>query len=211
MAKTFEELITAIQENENPSIIATKINIFISNKLREGELSLYEAYTLNGEVLNLERRVYTKMVWRRTTRISNCIAFVNQILIAILFDEIEYSEKLKEMAKEAFKLNTEKRSHYIMDNFDMYINAANNEELLKEIAGKRVRYDIALEKYLAGKRVTRDEWKEFQEDNGPFLTETFPLDKFEPENLLLSKETFNEEKKLSKEVEDVIVEIAMKW
>lgn len=191
--------------------MASNISCFMYDKLKKGELSLYEAYTLKREILNLERKAYTRVSWKQNTGIRECIAFINPIMLAVLFDETEYCEKLKEMAWEAFRLNKEKRSHYVMDNFEIYIDAANNEELLKEISDTRARYNVALEKELAGKKLTKAEAKEFDYDNGPFLTETFPNDFFEPENLLLSKETFKADKTLSEDVVDIIVQVGIKW
>lgn len=188
-----DELIDIIQEKSNPISIASHITYYILDNLKEGSICLYEAYSLNGEVIQLDRMGYTQSAWHYKVYIRTCITFINQRMLALLFNDMEYAHMIKKLAMETKELNTEKRPHAIMDNFEQYLEIENHEELLRKIECDRKNYD------------------NLSDDDGPFLNEVFPFHFFEPEKFLLSKETFREEKKLSKEVEDIIVEVGMKW
>ena len=67
------KLIQDVNNVAHPTIKALHISRFIVSGLKSGELSLYEAFLLNSEVIKFERLSYIQPAWTKQVIISNCI------------------------------------------------------------------------------------------------------------------------------------------
>lgn len=194
LVEEIETLKNIIKQESNPLVIANKISYFLSNALREDKISLFEAYLLNMEELRFRRMGYTQTTWNGRVRISTCLSIINQKLLSQIFGEDIVAEKLKGWGLEAYKLNKEKREHYIIDNFNLYLDAQNSPELLKKLVDVRKNYE------------------KLSDDKGPFHNEVFPYHYYSPEDILLGNTEMNVlEKTLNSNIEELLVELNLKY
>jgi hypothetical protein len=133
MRKGIEILINSIKNINNPVVIADKISHFVIDSLRDDTISLYEAYVINSEAVRFKRLGYMQPAWNERVRITICLSLLNQKLLSHIFNENESAEKIKVWGVEAYKLNKEKRSHYIMDRYNLFLDANSNPLLLTEM------------------------------------------------------------------------------
>lgn len=186
------KLIQEVKSAANPNIKAIKLSWYVTDLLKKDTLTIYEAYLLYEEILNYKREGYKLPAWNGRVQISNCLEIINQRLLAIAFRELEYAEVLKNWGREAFQLCKEKRTHYIMDRFEEFINMdENNKALLQEL------FDI------------RKKYTKLNFNKGPYHVEAFPYHYFEPERILLEKRDLTSEKVMSKDVETILVELSI--
>ncbi|MDE6251940.1 MAG: hypothetical protein K2M78_04765 [Lachnospiraceae bacterium] len=187
-----DELLEMINQTENKSILAAELSWFISDALKTNSINIYEAYLLNGEVLANRRKSYLQPAWNEKVQISTCLGILNQRLMALVFRKTLYAEQLKEWGLEAFKICGEKRPHYIMDRYrefiDINVSSDNDVELLRELIHIRERYDFC------------------SYDEGPYHTEVFPYEDFEPENLLINHISIDENE-VRDEIQNVLIEL----
>ena len=184
------KMIQDIKNVENPNMKAIKLSWYVTDLLKKDVLTIYEAYLLHGEILKYKREWYRLPAWNGRVQISNCLEIINQRLLAIAFGESEYAEALKEWGREAFRLCREKRTHYIMDRFEEFINMDEDEEaLLQELLDVRKKYT------------------KLSFNKGPYHVEVFPHHYLEPEKILLDKRDLSAEKVLSKYIETVLAEL----
>jgi len=181
-----DNLINSIKKTDNPILKANYISYFISDAFRENQITLYEAYVLNLEIIKLDRISYTQPAWNRDVRISTCLSILNQYLLAKIFDNNAGAEMLKKIALEAFLLNKEKRSHYIMDHYKSYFETNNLEKLLQQLL------DI------------RNNYNNLSDDFGPYHNEVFPYHFYSPEKILLEKSN-SLDQIISNEVENILI------
>lgn len=87
--------------------------VFRSDGLRDGNISLYEAFMLNSEEIKFRRVGYTRPAWNGRIRKGTCLAILNQKLIPHIFKEQAEIDKLKAWGQEAYIQNTEVRAHYV--------------------------------------------------------------------------------------------------
>jgi hypothetical protein len=179
-------LINNIKSTADPLLIANKISYFISDAFRENQITLYEAYVLNLEIIKLNRISYTQPAWNRNVRISTCLTILNQYLLAKIFDNSEGAKMLEKIALDAFEVNKEKRPHYIMDQYKSYFETNNIEKLLQELL------DI------------RNNYGNLSDDVGPYHIEIFPYHFYSPEKILLEKSN-SLNQIISKEVENILI------
>ncbi|ULL16588.1 hypothetical protein DVH26_20355 [Paenibacillus sp. H1-7] len=193
MKNEAEILKNHIERETNPLIIANKISYFLSDCLRDGNISLYEAFMLNSEEIKFRRMGYTRPAWNGMVRIGTCLAILNQKLIAHIFKEQSEIDKLKAWGQEAYNQNTEVRAHYILDRYAQYLEETDSPVYLENLLSIRNSYDQLIP------------------DAGPYHTEMFPYHFFSPEEILLKKNSKDEYKKdLEGEIEDMIVELNLK-
>lgn len=164
-----EKLICHIKNEIDPLIVANKTSYFLSEALREGKVSLYEAYLLNWEEIKYRRMGYTQLAWNGRVRIATCLTILSQKLLAHIFDEQTGAEKLKAWGLEAYNLNNERRAHYILDRYNLFLDTNESPELLESLLD------------------TRNNYGELSTDEGPYHTEVFPYHYFSPEEKLLEK------------------------
>ncbi|GMK47065.1 hypothetical protein PghCCS26_41950 [Paenibacillus glycanilyticus] len=190
MNSEVEILISQIKNQINPIIIANKISHFVSDAMREGKISLYEAYMLNWEEIKHRRLGYIQRAWNGRVRIATCLAILNQKLLAHIFDEQPGAEELKAWGLEAYNLNIEQRTHYILDRYHLFLDTNGSQDLLGKLLDIRNSYD------------------RLSDDNGPYHTEVFPYHFFSPEEILLGRKSGIELKKdLDESIEQLILEL----
>lgn len=185
-------IIQTIQQKHNPMIVASEVSSFTSKALREGEINLYEAYLLNWEIIKLNRKGYTQPGWNSKVSISDCLALLNQKLLSHIFEGISVTENICNLCLEAYGLNDEKRKHYLMDRYTLFLQAQNSPLLLQEL------------------QLTRNNYDKLSDDNGPYHNEVFPFDEFSPEKILLDNNFHLYEKTLQDEIVEIIVELNLK-
>lgn len=186
------ELLEELKKEDNPLNIAIEISSFVAELFRNGQMTLYEAYSVYWEAIKYERKGYLQLTHRNYVRISTCITILNQKLLADIFDDRAASNMLKQWAVEAYKLNNEKRPHYIIDRFMEFLSANERPELLEELLQVRKNYE------------------KLSFNDGPYHCEEFPYDCYSFEEILLDNEllkSFRNNKTLSEEIENLIVEI----
>lgn len=182
-------LLEALSQTPNPDVRGGRISFYLSDVRKEYPLTLYEQYILETERVSYERQAWTKPGWPRRAGISDLIRLLNMKMMALLFREKEAAEMWDSWGREAYRLNQEKRPHYILDNYPAFLEAGKNPE--------------ALTKLLAMRRSKR---KPFA--NGPYHDEHFPGEQCAYEELLLQSRFFTEEvKKIRGEIEELLVEL----
>lgn len=87
MKEDINTIIQAVKGTDNPKLKAARLSLYLSNMLREKEINIYEAYLLNGEVINYEREGYILPAWNGWVSISTCLEFMNQRLLALAFKD----------------------------------------------------------------------------------------------------------------------------
>lgn len=190
MTDDFNKILLDVRGTDHPSIKANRLSAFLSKLLKEKSIDIYEAYLLNGEIINYEREGYTLPAWNGIANISRCLAILNQRLLALAFKDDEYANVLKEFGIEALSLCNEKRVHYIMDKYIEYININyESKDLLQYL------YDI------------RQDYDELSFDDGPYHNELFPYDFYVPEKILLDGEDLQSRKRVSTDIEILLVEL----
>lgn len=192
MQEDFNKVLQDVRNTDNPGVKAIRLSMHLSNMLRTDKISIYEAYLLNGEVINYEREGYIMPAWNGRVNISICLAILNQRLLALAFKDAEYANILKEFGLEALHLCKEKRKHYIMDNYIEYINID-----YKSINFLQYLYDI------------RQDYNELSFDDGPYHNERFPYDYYVPEKVLLDKEELQNKKNISSDIEELLIELSI--
>lgn len=185
-------LIAVVRGEKNPIVVANNINYFLSDAMRENTISLYEGYLLNWEILRFRRFGYTNSGWGRKVRITICLELMNQKLLAHIFDEAVSAQRLEEWGLEAYRLNDERRPHYIMDNYLNYLNANNYPDLLFNL------------------QKIREQYQQLSFDDGPYHNEVFPAHHYSPEAILLGQQELHIDKKLNEVIEELIYEINMR-
>ncbi len=184
------KVIQAIKDTDNPKIKAYKLTSYLSDLLKKQKITIYEAYLLNGEILNYMREWYRLPAWNGWVQISTCLEIFNQRLLAVAFKEMEYADLLKKWGREALQLCTEKRQHYIIDRFAEFMDIdENSDALLQELLDIRKKY------------------MSLSDNKGPYHIEAFPYHYFEPEKVLLEKKDMTGEKSISTDIETLLVEL----
>jgi len=186
-----KELKEDIESSENPRVISISLMFFLSDALSEESVSLYEAYSINGYRLRFERLGYIQPAWQGRVQISSCIALLNHYLLASYFDEEKEKERFREWLLESVRLNEETREHYIIDRIEDFLDTTTQGDALRELQRIRKVYDS------------------LSDELGPFHNESFPDHCYSPEDLLLSG-ACSHSKKLSKAIEDLIVQLEIK-
>lgn len=184
-------VINEVKEEEHPAVKASKLKFYISDNLRNKKLNIYEAYLLQCEVISYTRDSYLMPAWNNKVQISTCLEILNQKLLALAFNDMNYVNLLKEWGIEALHLCGEKRTHYIMDKYDKFLNINyDSKDLLLELLNIRKKYDL------------------MSYDDGPYHVEVFPAHYFEPERILLEGIDLSKEKFISKDTETILIELS---
>lgn len=185
-------VINNIKEVCNPAIKANRLLLYLNDLLKKQEITIYEAYLLQGQIINYMRDWYKQPAWGGWVQISTCLEIMNQRLLAVAFKDVDYAKTLKEWGSEAFRLCEEKRTHYIIDRFEEFINVDENANAL-----------------LQGLLDVRKKYARLSAGEGPYHVESFPFHYFEPEKILLEKMDMANEKNISKDVETILVELSI--
>lgn len=180
-----KELIVKLEEKENPSVKAALLSRYVSISLKENDIVLFEAYTIYKEVMKLIRQSYIGLGWNEAVRITTCLQMLNMKMMAYLFGELKSVASFDTLSKEAYKLNAEKRQHYILDYYYHYLDFVNNKDVLKKMS-----------------EVRKSGSKPF--DKGPYHTEVFPFEYCSPEELIMSSDLLNN-KIMREDIENLII------
>lgn len=192
MKDDMELLINKIKSEINPVLIASDISGFVACSLRKDKITIYEAFMINMEALRFARLGYMQPAWGHSVSIDDCMSILNQKLLAHVFEEHRCAEKLKEWGLEAYSLFKLKRHHCIMDEYLSFLDANNSPKLLDKL------------------QTYRDYYQDLSFDEGPYHFEDFPYLYFSPEKELLeNKGKVEYDKRLSEDIEDLIVELNM--
>lgn len=175
--KLIDDFLIKLKSLNSISAISLNIGILISDLLRIDAITLYEGYVLNTEYLKYRRKFYLEPMQNRSVRISDLLRILNQIHLALAFEEINCVELFNCWLIEAKELNEENRQHEIASNLD-YFNGVNREGLQRLLE-------------------IRELYDKLSDNDGPFPIEQFPYHFYRPEALLLQTDTLTLEKTLS--------------
>lgn len=185
------KLLEELKEKYVPAVRHNCITFYAGKARRDGQINLYEEYLLNSEALAFERQSYLLPAWQGKVGISNLIKLLNTKMMALLFREEAAAKKWEAWGMEAYKLLQEKRPHYIADHYLEFLRAEDSPQLLEELLKAR-----------------NSRRRPF--DNGPYHDERYPFENCAYEERLLKKDYFSDEEKvMSGDVEDILVEISM--
>ena len=182
-------LLAALEETQNPSVRGLRIGFYLRDARVDRQVTLYEQYLLETERLSLEHQACVQPGWADRVGISHLVSLLNMKMMALLFQEKEAAEMWDAWGMEAYRLNQEKRPHYILDDYPTFLRAEKNPE--------------ALEKLLARRKSRR---KPFS--NGPYHDECFPWDQCAYEEMLLEGRVFpNGDKKICDDIEELLTDL----
>lgn len=191
----YNKILQDVRNTDNPAIKAIRLSVHLSDMLRENKINIYEAYLLQGEIISFRREGYILPAWGSTAQcstvqISDCIAILNQRLLALVFEDYKYADLLKDFGIEALHLCKEKRAHYIMDDYMEFINInAGADSLLYKLYNARQNYNS------------------LSDEEGPFHVEEFPYHYCELEKILLGKGNLQSMKSISGDIETLLIEL----
>lgn len=180
-----KELIEKLEEKENPAVKASLLSRYVSISLKANDITLFEAYSIYKEVMKLIRQSYMGLARNEVVRITTCLQILNMKMMAYLFGESNSVEFFDILAKEAYKLNVEKRQHYILDHYYDYLDFANNKDAPKKM-----------------REIRKSRSKPF--DKGPYHTDVFPFEYCSAEELIMSSELLNS-KIMREDIENLII------
>jgi hypothetical protein len=146
--------------------------------------------------MKIKRLAYTQPIWRDTSDIDTCLKWLNLKLLAHIFNENETAMKLKAYALEAYKLNGETRTHYIVNKYTEYLEANTNVPLLQEMLKIRKNYN------------------KLSFDFGPYHNEDFPWDHYSPEEILLDenkRKAYENDKSIQEDLEELFVYLFVRF
>ena len=182
-------LLAELAQTPNPGVRSVELNSYLRDGREKHQFTLYEQYILEIESVSYDRQFRTQPAWVCRTGILDLIKILNMKMMALLFQEKKAAEMWDAWGMEAYRMNQEKRPHYILDDYPAFLRAEQHPE--------------ALEKLLAARRSRR---KPF--NDGPYHDEYFPYEQCAYEELLLQGKTFPEkDKKLRGEIEELLVEL----
>lgn len=184
-------LIEELKKTQVPAVRRDVITFFIRDAERAGEINLYEEYSLNAEALTFERQSYMLPAWKRKVGILDLLPLLNMKMMALLFQEEAAAKMWESWGMEAYNINCEIRPHYILDKFQSFLHAEDHPQLLEELLKVR-------------------DSRHHPFSKGPYHDEYFPYDLCRYEELLLGKKRFSQDEKvISSEIEELLVEICM--
>ena len=185
-------LLTKIKPIEHPVLIGLRISYFIADALKQRTLSLYECFLLNDEYLDFQRTGYIQPAWNFKVSIKICIELLNQALLARIFNEADLLKKYTEWGMEAYRLNGEKRKHYILDSYPKLLDVNEHRDLLEDLVKVRNRFPNIGDSY------------------DPCHVESFPYEFYSPEGILLGHDKTEHPKDVSNEIANLIGEIVLR-
>lgn len=182
-------LIEELKLQISPGGIEICLGKYIADGLREGQLSLYEAFLLQAEALGFLNMAYTQAAWNRKVGISILLKILNMKMLSVLFQDKSGANVWTECGIDAYKRNQEVRPHYIVDEYLTYLKAEDKPVYLQRLL-----------------KVRQQKKRSF--NKGPYHDEVFPYSECNYEELLLNNKRFpSEEKQISEIVENFLVEL----
>lgn len=175
----------------NPLVVANEIGFYISDNLRNQSISLYSAFLLHQDELNLKRMGYRQPAWRHRLSISGVLALYMQYLFGLSCGEANVARKAAEWLEEDLPMLGEKRNHYIWNCLTALPVTEPPKEQLTKLSRVRSRYEV------------------LSDDDGPYHTEVFPYDYYSPEDVLLGRSSATVKRDtVEPEVEELMLAIS---
>lgn len=185
------DLIATLKEENVPDNRGMRILLYAHAARNDKQINLYEEYLLVAEALTFDRQSYMQAAWNRNVYIMHLLPLLNMKMMALLFQDQTAAKMWESWGMEAYSINREIRPHYILDNYQSFLYAEDNPQLLEELLKVR-------------------DSRHHPFSKGPYHTEYFPYHLCRYEELLLRKKLFSQDEKIvSSEIEDVLVEIYM--
>lgn len=182
-------LLSELGETSRPSSRSISMIGYLRDARKDQQITLYEYYLVETERVSFEHQACVQPGWPDRVRISHLIRLLNMKMLALLFQEREAAEMWDAWGMEAYRLNQEKRPHYILDDYPTYLRAEQDPAVLSKLLAKR-----------------KSRRKPF--DNGPYHDECFPWDWCVYEEMLLEGRYFGQEdKKIGGEIEELLAEL----
>ena len=181
----YSELIKRIKSHDHPSTKSRKIAIFINDKLREKEITVYEGYLLNQECLRFLEKALFEAAWNEEPSVYDIIHFLNQKLLSHVLKE--KTDGLEAVLNKLSK-RVERKSHYIVGLYPQLICNPPTKEALEEL--DIIRKDKNIPDYCY-----------------PHHASSFPGEDFNTEKALL--ECTSLDKNVKPEIIDLIVELSL--
>lgn len=182
-------LLSELGETLRPSSRSISMIGYLRDARKDQQITLYEYYLVETERVSFEHQAYVQPGWPDRVRISHLIRLLNMKMLALLFQEQEAAEMWDAWGMEAYRLNQEKRPHYILDDYPTFLRTEQDPAVLSKLLAKR-----------------KSRRKPF--DNGPYHDECFPWDWCVYEEMLLEGRYFGQEdKKISGEIEELLAEL----
>ena len=170
------DLIATLKEENVPDNRGMRILLYAQAARNDKQINLYEEYLLVAEALTFDRQSYMQAAWNRNVYIMHLLPLLNMKMMALLFQDQTAAKMWESWGMEAYSINREIRPHYILDNYQSFLYAEDNPQLLEELLKVR--------------------------DSRHHLCRY--------EELLLRKKLFSQDEKIvSSEIEDILVEIYM--
>ena len=188
---TLREKSIDLKEENVPDNRGMRILLYAQAARNDKQINLYEEYLLVAEALTFDRQSYMQAAWNRNVYIMHLLPLLNMKMMALLFQDQTAAKMWESWGMEAYSINREIRPHYILDNYQSFLYAEDNPQLLEELLKVR-------------------DSRHHPFSKGPYHTEYFPYHLCRYEELLLRKKLFSQDEKIvSSEIEDVLVEIYM--
>ena len=182
-------LLAALAETPLPSSRSIEMLGYLRDARRDQQITLYEHYLVETERVSFEHQSCVQPAWANRVGIDHLISLLNMKMLALLFQEKEAAEMWDSWGMEAYKLNQEKRPHYILDDYPTFLKAETHPEALTKLLSKR-------------------KSRRKPVDNGPYHDERFPWDLCAYEEMLLQGQHFaQEDKKICGEIEELLTEL----
>ena len=170
MGNRFESIKVSLSGAANQDLKAIRLSRHLARLLREDQISLYEGFLLNLEVLRIEAVTYSMTVpGSHAPSAGQCLDLLNQYLLSEFFRELQTSERVKSWAIEASRATQPIPDHYILGDFLRFFERPVNTEYLHLLSRIRSSYSSQ------------------DEADGPFHVERFPFLYHSPEDLLLAQ------------------------
>ena len=182
-------LLAALEQAQNPGSRSIKMGSYLRDARRDQQITLYEYYLVEAERLSFDHQACVQPGWPNRVGISHLISLLNMKMMALLFRENEAAGMWDAWGLEAYRLNREKRPHYILDDYPAFLKAEEHPEVLEQLLARR-----------------KSRRKPF--NNGPYHDERFPYDLCPYEEMLLEGCFFQaEDKKISDDIEELLTDL----
>tara|TARA_R110002049_G_C9017041_1_gene551058 strand:- start:390 stop:956 length:567 start_codon:yes stop_codon:yes gene_type:complete len=182
-----------IATESNPSTQANEVRRSIVRGMRDGALTLYEAYLLHCEALRIDRIAYTQSAWGRQLSISGLLSIVMHSITAEAFGLHDAASTYERWYVDDFSQLGERRPHFLTAAYPGTTGWRNDLNFLRRL------------------NITRIEYDRLSDNDGPYPIEVFPFHFAAPELALIGEPVdafLNAKRDVSDAVGDAIVELA---
>ena len=107
-------LLAALEGTQSPGGRSIEMGSYLRDARADRQVTLYEQYLLETERLSLGHQACVQPGWANRVGISHLVSLLNMKMMALLFQEREAAEMWDAWGMDAYRLNQEKRPHYII-------------------------------------------------------------------------------------------------